>query len=227
MSDRAPRRPVHIVALHLADVAELVDAHGSGPCRGNWVEVRVLSSASQEKPCKTGLFACLAMAASTKVRPNHVVAVDNSEHFSEHRRDGQFGRSGGRSELQLGQGSLGGALARRRRPAAFAPLQARRLAQEFNDADAASRSRSVAAARRRMARRAACIPTRRRRGRDGATSCAARTDRRRPSADSAAAMRPANLAGGRGKRSIAGRCVTPSRRSAAGGMLARAAPALP
>jgi antitoxin YefM len=28
-----------------ADVAELVDAHGSGPCRGNPVEVRVLSSA--------------------------------------------------------------------------------------------------------------------------------------------------------------------------------------
>ena len=29
-----------------ADVAELVDAHGSGPCLGNQVEVRVLSSAS-------------------------------------------------------------------------------------------------------------------------------------------------------------------------------------
>src|SRR5919199_1080292 len=28
-----------------ADVAELVDAHGSGPCGGNPVEVRVLSSA--------------------------------------------------------------------------------------------------------------------------------------------------------------------------------------
>jgi hypothetical protein len=28
-----------------ADVAELVDAHGSGPCLGNQVEVRVLSSA--------------------------------------------------------------------------------------------------------------------------------------------------------------------------------------
>ena len=33
-----------IFASH-ADVAELVDAHGSGPCRGNPVEVRVLSSA--------------------------------------------------------------------------------------------------------------------------------------------------------------------------------------
>jgi hypothetical protein len=31
----------------LADVAELVDAHGSGPCLGDQVEVRVLSSASQ------------------------------------------------------------------------------------------------------------------------------------------------------------------------------------
>jgi ribosome modulation factor len=30
-----------------ADVAELVDAHGSGPCLGNQVEVRVLSSASR------------------------------------------------------------------------------------------------------------------------------------------------------------------------------------
>src|SRR5919108_1871488 len=29
-----------------ADVAELVDAHGSGPCGGNPVEVQVLSSAS-------------------------------------------------------------------------------------------------------------------------------------------------------------------------------------
>jgi hypothetical protein len=32
-----------------ADVAELVDAHGSGPCRGNPVEVRVLSSAPIER----------------------------------------------------------------------------------------------------------------------------------------------------------------------------------
>src|SRR6266508_1402164 len=30
-----------------ADVAELVDAHGSGPCGGNPVEVQVLSSASK------------------------------------------------------------------------------------------------------------------------------------------------------------------------------------
>src|SRR3954471_15205922 len=30
-----------------ADVAELVDAHGSGPCGGNPVEVQVLSSASR------------------------------------------------------------------------------------------------------------------------------------------------------------------------------------
>ena len=32
-------------ARRLAGVAELVDAHGSGPCLGNQVEVRVLSSA--------------------------------------------------------------------------------------------------------------------------------------------------------------------------------------
>lgn len=33
-----------------ADVAELVDAHGSGPCGGNSVEVRVLSSALVRRP---------------------------------------------------------------------------------------------------------------------------------------------------------------------------------
>lgn len=33
------------VAYTLAGVAELVDAHGSGPCEGNFVEVRVLSPA--------------------------------------------------------------------------------------------------------------------------------------------------------------------------------------
>ena len=36
------------LAAALADVAELVDAHGSGPCGGNSVEVRVLSSACKE-----------------------------------------------------------------------------------------------------------------------------------------------------------------------------------
>ena len=35
-------------ALGHADVAELVDAHGSGPCRSNPVEVRVLSSAFRQ-----------------------------------------------------------------------------------------------------------------------------------------------------------------------------------
>src|SRR3954469_17515640 len=34
------------LSQRLADVAELVDAHGSGPCGGDSVEVRVLSSAS-------------------------------------------------------------------------------------------------------------------------------------------------------------------------------------
>lgn len=32
-----------------ADVAELADAHGSGPCSFTGVEVRLLSSALQEK----------------------------------------------------------------------------------------------------------------------------------------------------------------------------------
>src|SRR3954469_24067859 len=34
-----------VVRVARADVAELVDAHGSGPCGGNPVEVQVLSSA--------------------------------------------------------------------------------------------------------------------------------------------------------------------------------------
>ena len=43
-----------------ADVAELVDAHGSGPCGGNPVEVQVLSSAFP--PCRRFYVraACLA-----------------------------------------------------------------------------------------------------------------------------------------------------------------------
>jgi hypothetical protein len=48
--------------IHSADVADLVDAHGSGPCPGNWVEVRVLSSAPFESrrnqgPLRTGVLA--------------------------------------------------------------------------------------------------------------------------------------------------------------------------
>src|ERR1700727_2370241 len=45
----AARVPCGIFA-EPADVAELVDAHGSGPCGGNSVEVRVLSSASIARP---------------------------------------------------------------------------------------------------------------------------------------------------------------------------------
>src|SRR4051795_2473051 len=39
-----------VVRVARADVAELVDAHGSGPCGGNPVEVRVLSSAWVSRP---------------------------------------------------------------------------------------------------------------------------------------------------------------------------------
>src|SRR5829696_5514992 len=43
-----PSTRMRAATLHLrADVAELVDAHGSGPCGGNPVEVQVLSSAPQ------------------------------------------------------------------------------------------------------------------------------------------------------------------------------------
>src|SRR3954451_4944961 len=40
-----------VVRVARADVAELVDAHGSGPCGGNPVEVRVLSSALRKRAC--------------------------------------------------------------------------------------------------------------------------------------------------------------------------------
>ena len=40
----------YLRSLQRADVAELVDAHGSGPCLGNQVEVRVLSSALAKDP---------------------------------------------------------------------------------------------------------------------------------------------------------------------------------
>ena len=53
--------PCAMFAAQHADVAELVDAHGSGPCGGDSVEVRVLSSA-------------LSSALSSRWR-SHAVAV--------------------------------------------------------------------------------------------------------------------------------------------------------
>src|SRR3954452_23125359 len=41
-----------VVRVARADVAELADAHGSGPCGGNPVEVRVLSSACKLLLCR-------------------------------------------------------------------------------------------------------------------------------------------------------------------------------
>ena len=38
-----------IIQLIFADVAELADAHGSGPCESNFVQVQVLSSASRRQ----------------------------------------------------------------------------------------------------------------------------------------------------------------------------------
>ena len=44
--DSAPKTENTLATMRVrADVAELVDAHGSGPCGGNPVEVQVLSSA--------------------------------------------------------------------------------------------------------------------------------------------------------------------------------------
>src|SRR5271165_3631629 len=48
------------LACRHADVAELVDAHGSGPCLGNQVEVRVLSSASPEAHASGGVLRSIA-----------------------------------------------------------------------------------------------------------------------------------------------------------------------
>src|SRR5438034_11200926 len=45
-----------------ADVAELVDAHGSGPCGCKSVEVRVLSSASSKGAANRDLFVWLRAA---------------------------------------------------------------------------------------------------------------------------------------------------------------------
>ena len=45
-----PGDPPAMIDHSHADVAELVDAHGSGPCGGNPVEVRFLSSAFEEEP---------------------------------------------------------------------------------------------------------------------------------------------------------------------------------
>jgi hypothetical protein len=47
--------------LSRADVAELVDAHGSGPCGGNPVEVQVLSSAWGPRAAARGLAENLAI----------------------------------------------------------------------------------------------------------------------------------------------------------------------
>ena len=55
-----------------ADVAELVDAHGSGPCGGNPVEVQVLSSAPDEGPAQAGfsrLACCRWTIRSTTTMP--------------------------------------------------------------------------------------------------------------------------------------------------------------
>ena len=46
-------RALSSLARRYADVAELVDAHGSGPCGGDSVEVRVLSSAWLSEPAWT------------------------------------------------------------------------------------------------------------------------------------------------------------------------------
>jgi hypothetical protein len=50
------------VSLRRADVAELVDAHGSGPCGGDSVEVRVLSSALADSPGRLGPLAFSRLA---------------------------------------------------------------------------------------------------------------------------------------------------------------------
>jgi hypothetical protein len=42
------------IALQIAIVAELADAHGSGPCTGNGVGVRVPSMAPKNVSCKGG-----------------------------------------------------------------------------------------------------------------------------------------------------------------------------
>ena len=59
-----PRACVTIDALH-ADVAELVDAHGSGPCVRKDVEVQVLSSALSKPAPLSGLRSFWAVHRSS------------------------------------------------------------------------------------------------------------------------------------------------------------------
>src|SRR5262245_40896662 len=67
-----------------ADVAELVDAHGSGPCGGNPVEVQVLSSALARLAGEKGrreapsLSACRLEAYSRAISTSRCVAAMSS-----------------------------------------------------------------------------------------------------------------------------------------------------
>ena len=69
-----------------ADVAELVDAHGSGPCGGNPVEVRVLSSAPSESPLNGAFFmtacapGCVAQPPSGDPAPHRVRRRGHDQH---------------------------------------------------------------------------------------------------------------------------------------------------
>ena len=66
----------------LAEVAELVDAHGSGPCLGNQVEVQVLSSAptnANPTPLGAGFFYLAGAHGSTEYLDSHKKADHRGE----------------------------------------------------------------------------------------------------------------------------------------------------
>ena len=54
-----------------ADMAELADAHGSGPCEGSFMKVRILLSAPERRasPVKETLFFFVDIQEDSNLRP--------------------------------------------------------------------------------------------------------------------------------------------------------------
>jgi hypothetical protein len=77
-------------ARSLADVAELVDAHGSGPCLGDQVEVRVLSSASSPGGCSERGLPANSRVIVHRRRPSHPAIVRGHSHGAPMRPAGEL-----------------------------------------------------------------------------------------------------------------------------------------
>ena len=101
-----------------ADVAELVDAHGSGPCGGNSVEVRVLSSASRApaSAIRSARAVAVALVVACALAVPAVAAAPSSVIQGDYRIG---------SYAVMADGGLRGAIA------AFGPTSTRRRDGEF------------------------------------------------------------------------------------------------